>query len=489
MKSSLAAQMEQIHIGRGHHGYEAVLQQKTEGIIYAQEHEKIQATLLAKCPAHLWHNDSYRAACPRPILIDTCHQQQLEELHEALTAAITDIVQRWWTDRDARFPERMPLEREEEKLLQKFPECLGSWRPDFLVEDSRGPEDGDATENFRITEINARFSFNGFMHEAYGQQALDDMGVEAIGLKNATDPEKILNGLFGLFRPEEPLHLLKGEEHGIDIHMFIDIVRSRFGVTPKLIKPEDLRLLPDPQGKGGYRLCCIAENVGDRLPHSTPSTLLTSQGEVLEEIHQIGMELHQRELLALEPEILRQVSLRCFNDMRTILLVHDKRMLGIVKQELQSLVLRKVLTTSQARILDRGIVETMLPGSQELIQLFQASKNLPELKNDYLLKPVRGGKGAGIVFGDEFSPGQWIAALDRLKSPGLISGVTCVVQRRIVPRLYDVVLKASGERLRYPLVGTYHVANGELLGLGTWRSSGSRICANPIFQKFLVSSG
>ncbi|KAK7413980.1 hypothetical protein QQX98_007163 [Neonectria punicea] len=436
MTHSVAARMEQIHLGLNRHGYESVLHHETKSTIYAEEHDKIQATLLAKCPSHLWHNDSYKAACPRPILIGNCHQQQLEDLHEALTAAISDIVQRWWTDRDARFPARMPLEKEEEKLLQwletqvlcgnlpKFPACLGSWRPDFLVEESRGPEDAGSEENFRITEINARFSFNGFMHEAYGQQALDDMGMGASGLRNATDPEKIIDGLFDLFQPHLPLHLLKGEEKGIDIHMFIDVVERRFGVTPRLINPADLRLLPDPQGKGGYRLFCIAKDTGDHPSHPSSSTLITSQGEVLEEVHQIGMELHQRELLALEPEILRQVSLRCFNDMRTILLVHDKRMLGIVKQELQSLVTREVLTPSQARVLDRGIVDTLLPGSQELAHLLEMSKEFLPLKNDYILKPVRGGKGAGIVFGDELSPDEWLSALGRLQSPGLISGVT-----------------------------------------------------------------
>lgn len=56
-----------------------------------------------------------------------------------------------------------------------------------MVEDS---EDGAIVENFRITEINARFSFNGFMHQAYGQQALDDVGVGA-NLANATDSEKV----------------------------------------------------------------------------------------------------------------------------------------------------------------------------------------------------------------------------------------------------------------------------------------------------------
>lgn len=75
--------------------------------------------------------------------------------------------------------------------LPEFRNVLGSWRPDFLV--GKGPADGSdpSAETYCLTEINARFCFNGFMHEAYGQQALLDLGVEKRGLNGATDPAKV----------------------------------------------------------------------------------------------------------------------------------------------------------------------------------------------------------------------------------------------------------------------------------------------------------
>lgn len=45
------------------------------------------------------------------------------DLHEALVTAITDIVRRWWSDVDRRFPQRMPLKAEEEELLKVY-RCL-----------------------------------------------------------------------------------------------------------------------------------------------------------------------------------------------------------------------------------------------------------------------------------------------------------------------------------------------------------------------------
>ncbi|KAF5702799.1 hypothetical protein FGLOB1_9385 [Fusarium globosum] len=473
----------QIHIGEGHGEVRSISQQSFDVAPFSSEEARFQEKLLKLCPANLWHKGSYTVGCPRPVLVGRHHQQQLKNLHETLTAAITDVVQRWWSDRDAKFPERMPLEAKEEELLQwiegqviignlpQFSQCRGSWRPDFLVEDNSERE-----ENYCITEINARFSFNGFMHEAYGQAATNESIESAeTELISATDPDTILEGLFSLFDPEYPLHLLKGAEKGIDIHMFIDAVQHRFGVKPRLISPADLRLFPDARSKSRFRLCCVIHDRDGQVPNTW--RFVSPNGEIYEEIHQVGLELHQRELMALEPEMLRQISLLCFNDMRTILLVHDKRMLGIVRQEIPTLVARGVVTAVQAEALRLGIVETFLPGSRELRGLLQVCLNSPDLRHGYILKPIRSGKGNGIIFGDDVTAPEWTSILQALTSAGEISAELCVVQRLIIPREYDLVLRASKGIVRYPLVGTYHVSNGKLLGLGTWRASGGRIVA------------
>lgn len=258
--------------------------------------------------------------------------------------------------------------------------------------------------------------------------------------------------------------------------MFVDAVQRRFGTKPRLIKPDQLRLFPDPRSKSGHRLCCVVAK--DAVSPAGNSWIFTAKnGEVWEEVRQVGLELHQRELVALDHTMMREVSLRCFNDMRTVLLVHDKRMLGVVRQETPRMVARGVLTPAQADVLDRGVVETVLPGSREMDKLIQASIKAPQLRRGYILKPIRSGKGDGIVFGEDAGDEEWVSALRELMSLKVVPGITCVVQRRIIPREYDLVLKGSVGRVRYPLVGTYHVVNGKMLGLGTWRASGGRIVA------------
>lgn len=65
-----------------------------------------------------WPEGAVNMASPHPVLVTKQHQEQVEQLHRALVLAIEDIIGRWWSDKDARFPERMPLEWEEEELLQ-----------------------------------------------------------------------------------------------------------------------------------------------------------------------------------------------------------------------------------------------------------------------------------------------------------------------------------------------------------------------------------
>ncbi|KMU86017.1 hypothetical protein CIHG_03548 [Coccidioides immitis H538.4] len=431
--------------------------------------------------------DSEKAVVP----LRANHYQNIQALHEALVLAITNIVERWWTDSVAKFPERMPLEPQEEDLLRwmaheaadavrPYNQCLGSWRPDFLIDEATpGAEPGSVEEQFVICEINARFSFNGFCVSAAGQQGLSDMGNEEKGLLNVLEPDQVVKGLLSLFDPTRPLHLLKGEEYGIDIHLFAVEVERRTGTPPKFITPDDLRLLPCEDSEFGYKLCALAKDETRKLPASHRSARFIHNAEVLEEIHQVGLELHQRELRALSPEMLRQLALRCFNDLRTVFLVHDKRMLGIVLQELDALVGQHgVLSEDQARVLRDGIAETFIPGSPELEEFVLRCKSQPEAKDGYLLKPIRSGKGAGIIFGDEASEGEWKAKLDGLRRAALTPGETSyIVQRQARQPTYPVLLSEDGGLQHNRMIGTFMAAHGKFLGLGIWRCGPERICA------------
>ncbi|KAJ6134841.1 hypothetical protein N7512_000001, partial [Penicillium capsulatum] len=79
--------------------------------------DALHTSLVKVCPADTW-TGCHLSSSPYPIMMQSHHQSQLQKLNEILVKAITDIVSRWWSDESARFPERMPLQPLEEKLLR-----------------------------------------------------------------------------------------------------------------------------------------------------------------------------------------------------------------------------------------------------------------------------------------------------------------------------------------------------------------------------------
>jgi hypothetical protein len=289
--------------------------------------------------------------------------------------------------------------------------------------------------------------------------------------RSQSDTLQVITGLKSLFDSSLPLHLVKGDEYGFDIHMFVPYAQRYLGMDVKVIPPESLRLVP-AAAPGGYKLYCLS-GASTKQP-----TILNDVGERLEEVLQVGLELYQRELLAMSFEMLQQISLRCFNDLRTVFLVHDKRMLGLVLEELDSLVARNVLSSRQAGILNQGLAHTIIPGSDKLEHFTSSCQTDVCIKDSYLLKPVRGGKGSGILFGDQVTQEEWVSLLQGMRDPCLKHGeTTYVVQKQIEQRKYDVLLEEDAGVGNFPLIGTFHITNGAFLGLGLWRSGPGRICA------------
>lgn len=175
-----------------------------------------------------------------------------------------------------------------------------------------------------------------------------------------------------MFDINKPIHLLKSSELGLDIHLFEYYLRERCGIKVQFVRPEQLRLVPSTTwGSSDTLWCTISTDKGssDDKEDSKEWRLISPEGEILEQVHQVALELHQSEMESLGQDMLKALAPLCVNDLRSIYLVHDKRMLGIVAQELESLVEKHVLTADEAEMLQNGIAQTILAGSSELKEL------------------------------------------------------------------------------------------------------------------------
>ena len=84
----------------------------------AQERKTYQASLESSAQTERSSLVSSYSFSPHPLLLSQQQLLQLKQFNEALSIAITNIVERWWTDKQAGLPLRMPLGPREDSLLQ-----------------------------------------------------------------------------------------------------------------------------------------------------------------------------------------------------------------------------------------------------------------------------------------------------------------------------------------------------------------------------------
>lgn len=197
--------------------------------------------------------------------------------------------------------------------------------------------------------------------------------------------------------------------------------------------------------------------------------------EELERVWQISLEMVQGEIQEFSPEILREIARICTNDLRSVFLLHDKRMLGIVLEEVDNLLKQGVLDSFEVQLLKESIAPTYIPGSASWRQAI-SSQNA---KDGLVLKDTRGGIGRGHVFGHNVTQGEWDECLRAVGDGKLVEGKGFVLQRNVNQVSFDI-LNPTGDtfKSRY-LVGTWAAVNGRYLGLTTMRLGHDLGCVPP----------
>lgn len=331
-----------------------------------------------------------------------------------------------------------------------------------------------------MCEINARFfsltiDLGSWIHRALGSEEVKPSFVDI-----PADNDRMIEAYFKMFNPDLPIYLLQSEHYlaargrSSIMEAFLDWVEKRTGMRPRSVRPDDLRLVPDATSETGYALYCTSQAASE----SAYSGL--QEEETLERIHQVGLQMAVDEYAALQPETQRLLALSGANDARSRLIVHDKRILGILHQELDDLVTKhRVLTEAQATLLRTRTVPTIIPGSPESKQLLVSYRQGKISKDDLIIKPVRGGRGQGIKFGDELETPEWEQVLDDMQNPGLSADRTTYVIQWVVKQAEeDLFLDEELGVQRCQRVGTYYSVDGEFCGLGAWRAivASERVC-------------
>ncbi|KAJ3530338.1 hypothetical protein NM208_g9369 [Fusarium decemcellulare] len=406
-------------------------------------------------------NGLFDRLSPHAIAISDSKLSQLERLHVLLGRAVIDLVNRWFTDEAANLPERMPLDPAEELLLRwvsssgKVPEYsqhAGCWRTDILFGRS---SDGLSDDAPQVCEINGRLPLNGILAVGHHASGVSRFGAGKNGFQSISSLEESRKRLMDFFDKSKPLFCIRDKWPGVDSAVFLPAWTVITNQPTRIVRPVDLELRPDDSSPIGYALW-------DRS-----SNLL---------IPQWFAEMMQDEWAGLDPAVARHLALTPLNDLRTILLVHDKRLLGILPQELPGMVARGVLTTDEADIVAAGIVETLVPGSAELQALLQKSAADSTVKDGFVYKPCRDGSGEGVELGRNLTQDDWLARVERLAGSDALQPHQhpAVIQRLVEHKWYDFVRHevpgATGLEVdKFHLIGSMYMFQSRIFYPGVWR--------------------
>ncbi|KAF4964608.1 hypothetical protein FSARC_7514 [Fusarium sarcochroum] len=386
---------------------------------------------------------------------------RVKQLHILLARVFVDIVDRWFTDEKARFPERMPLEPSDEALLKwvinsgcvpDYPEHAGCWRSDVLFGRS---SDGLDDESPYICEINGRLPLNAVMGIALGANGYKELGASNGGIEIVNSMEDSYGHVMAMFDPDKPLFSIRDKWPGADSKLLSTFNAAQGRQSIDVVRPQDLELRPDDSSPTGSALWDKATN-----------THLT----------QWFAEMLQDEWEELDTAVARQLSLTPLNDLRTVFIVHDKRLLGIIPEELPNMVARGVLTAEEAEIVASGIIETINPGSTAVQKLLRESIADPNVRKDYIYKPCRDGMGKGIDLGRNLSQEDWLERLEKLANPDVLRPHqdAAVIQRLVDHYWYDLVRHEvpsdnGAEPNKFHLIGSMFMFQSRRFLPGTWR--------------------
>ena len=356
---------------------------------------------------------------PYPILLDDEIIEQIEEANNILVIAFKTIINNYLQDKDIQNILKLP--KKALKLLEtcsKITYKLGAIRPDFLI---------TTNNQIKICEVNARFPFNGmivtqFLKDIHNKSKISDY----ISINQYSD---IITLILKNFDLSKPIIILRDREKGYDMNFLENILKKHSKIKQKIISLPPNKL-----------------EVKDEI--------LLFQGQKCE---QFILELHQDELLNISYNFLKAlIKTNYINDLRTVLIGHDKHLLAIFSNEE---IMLRYISMAEFKILNKYIIQTYLPSTT-------INKQVIANKNNWVLKKYGSGKGIGMYVG-------------KIHSAELIDGVLrkehedYIIQPYIFQKKMPIYTEHEKgiDFINMNIVGFFANFNKHFLGVGFFRVS------------------
>lgn len=396
-------------------------QETPSGVTFAKyelDRRQLSERLAQRAGNLAFYSDRFN---PYPVVVSDDLIAQVERANELTVRGVIAVVTNYFDDPAIQNILRLPPDALAMlRVAAKRPYHIGrigALRPDFLI---------DQSGQIRLCEINARFATNGFVMSQYLAEVFAAAPYGRPTIDPCFDAVTVLSSDFDLAKP---ITIIKRKERGYDIHYLRDELRKASDARSVHFCPPEALALRNGALHNGVVFC-----------------------------DQYVLELHQDELMSLPRDVIEALVTKAtyFNDVRTVLIAHDKRLFAILtNREIMS----KYVSDEDVRDLRRFFIPTYLVDDENVAEQLRASPAR------WVLKKYLSGKGEDMFVGRE----------DRVSMLEFIlknSASAYTVQPYIDQALFDITTTHREiETAPNHVVGLIPSYNGKLLGPGMFRAS------------------
>lgn len=293
------------------------------------------------------------------VTLSSEYNGEMNQLCSVLNKACTSIVLNYFEDE--RIRKYYQLDDDLETLLKKSNNVAynqGFYRPDFLYDKNDQP---------KICEIGARYPLNGWMISYYLQLIKNQASANED--KKENNLENLIDDLYNQFIPHQKIVLLHDDEKGTEIFY---LQKELKGLEIELIsaKPQDLILSNDSIYING------------------------------EPVSQFILEMDREELKKIRPEVLDKLisEQSYFNDIRTLILIHDKRVLAVMYD---ASIMKDYLSKEDYSFLQKYLIPSFVITESSGCDIFINSEE------NLILKLNSGGRGIGAYVKKDCTTREW----------------------------------------------------------------------------------
>jgi hypothetical protein len=358
-----------------------------------------------------------RCYSPYPISVSLLLFTELGDLANTLMRAVRTVAENYLID--SAMQSLMPLPVHLVEFLKMSHSNMyqaGTMRPDLLF---------GKYHEIKVCEINARFPLNGMLSSQWVSQASFAHEYSDSSCSQLPDNiGKIQDEILERFDVTKPLGWVSHSESGTESRFFLQKFAELGGLFIEL----------------------------DPLELSLQDGRVQGQGV---EIEQFILEIDREELCLFDPPVLNHIVQQCnyINDVRTLILVHDKRILSILGDRL---IMQNYLQEEDLVRLARHIPETLDLGNQDNY------KRVLTTPSEWVIKKISGGRGVGMLIGVQCDAVLWRETLENHSEEYM-------AQSYVPLDTFDVIRGDSIKPMH--VVGSLPCFDGLSFGLGMYRAS------------------